>query len=188
MEFLKRFDRRSESVGSTIEYAPIHWTLPTSTQVSDFLGAFDVSMQHHLGTDLFIMTKGKWSSRLSPAQKSDVWNRWKAGQTPHEIGRFYGKWHNSIRKVLLPRGGIPPITRRRSRLALTLAEPEHISRGIACGSSIREIASRLGRAASTVSREVDSPQACPPVAPLGEVNVAHGEICDQRSGTERSNQ
>jgi DNA-binding NarL/FixJ family response regulator len=118
------------------------------------------------------MTKGKWSSRLSPAQKSNVWNRWKAGQTLHEIGRFYRKWHNSIRKVLLPRGGIPPITRRRSRLALTLAEREEISRGIACGSSIREIASRLGRAASTVSREVDSPQACPPVAPLGEVNVA----------------
>ena len=87
------------------------------------------------------MTKGKWSSRPSPAQKSDVWNRWKAGQTLDEIGRFYGKWHNSIRKVVLPRGGIPSITRRHSRLALRLTEPEDISRGIACGSSIREIAS-----------------------------------------------
>jgi len=91
---------------------------------------------------------------LSAIQKRDVWSRWKAGQTLHEIGRAYGKPHNSIRAVLLPRGGIPPVARRRSRLALTLAERENISRGIASGSSIREIASGLGRAASTVSLEV----------------------------------
>ena len=68
------------------------------------------------------MTKGNWSPRLSPAKKSDVWNRWKAGQTLHEIGRVYGKWHNSIRSVLLPRGGIPPIARRRSRLVSSLEQ------------------------------------------------------------------
>jgi IS30 family transposase len=56
--------------------------------------------------------------------------------------------------VLLPRGGIPPAARRRSRLALTLAEREDISRGIASDSPLREIARRLHRAASTVSREV----------------------------------
>ena len=55
---------------------------------------------------------------------------------------------------LLPRGGIPPKARRRSRLALTRAEREDISRGIASGTSIREIASQLDRAASTVSREI----------------------------------
>src|SRR6516165_12536066 len=99
------------------------------------------------------MTQGKWS-RLSPTQRADIWIRWKAGQTLHEIGRAYGKPHPTIRKVLLPRGGIPPIARRRSRLALTLAEREDISRGIASGSSIREIARRLDRVASTVSREV----------------------------------
>lgn len=99
------------------------------------------------------MTQGK-RSRLSPAEKTDIWKRWKAGQTLHEIGRSYGKPHNSIRGVLLPRGGITPIARRRSRLALTLAEREDISRGIASCLSIREIARRLTRAASTVSREV----------------------------------
>src|SRR5260370_1355377 len=93
-------------------------------------------------------------SRLSPTQKTDIWRRWKAGQSLHEIGRAYGKPHPSIRCVLLPRGGIPPAARRRSRRVLTLAEGEDISRGIACGSSLREIASRLDRAASTVSREV----------------------------------
>jgi IS30 family transposase len=72
----------------------------------------------------------------------------------HEIGRAFDKPHTSIRHFLLPRGGIPPIPRRRSRLALTLAEREDISRGIACGWSMREIARRLNRAASTVSRQV----------------------------------
>src|SRR5512137_17624 len=93
-------------------------------------------------------------SRLSPTQKTDIWRRWKAGQSLHEIGRAYGKPHPSIRCVLLPRGGIPPIARRRSRLALTLVERENISRGIASGSSLREMAKHLDRAVSTVSREV----------------------------------
>src|SRR6202047_1190355 len=91
---------------------------------------------------------------LSAIEKNDIWRRWKAGQTLHEIGRAFDKPHNSIRSVLLPRGGIPPIARRRSRLALTRSEREDISRGIASGSSIREMARHLDRAASTVGREV----------------------------------
>ena len=91
---------------------------------------------------------------LSAIEKSDIWSRWKAGQSLHEIGRAFDKPHSSIRCLLLPRGGIPPAARRRSRLALTLAAREDISRGIASGSSIREIARHLDRAASTVSREV----------------------------------
>src|SRR6266851_6579281 len=91
---------------------------------------------------------------LSAIEKNEIWRRWKAGQTLHEIGRAFDKPHSSIRCLLLPRGGIPPAARRRSRLALTLAEREDISRGIASGSSIREIARHLDRAASTVSREV----------------------------------
>ena len=52
---------------------------------------------------------------LFEIDKRDIWSRWKAGQTLHEIGRVYGKCHNAIRAVLLPRGGIPPVARRRSR-------------------------------------------------------------------------
>jgi hypothetical protein len=91
---------------------------------------------------------------LSAIEKRDVWSRWKAGQSLHEIGRAFDKPHSCIRSVLLPRGGIPPVARRRSRLALTLAEREDISRGIPSGLSIREIARHLDRAASTVSREI----------------------------------
>src|SRR5260370_19194460 len=102
---------------------------------------------------MVFMSEGK-KSRLSLAQKADVWSRWKAGELLDEIGRAYGKPHNCIGCVLLPRGGIAPAARQRSGLSLTLAEREDISRGIASGSSIRTIASGLGRAASTVSQEV----------------------------------
>jgi IS30 family transposase len=91
---------------------------------------------------------------LSAIEKREVWSRWKAAQSLHEIGRAFDKPPSSIHAVLLPRGGIPPAARRRSRLALTVAEREDISRGIASGSSIREIARGLDRVASTVSREV----------------------------------
>jgi transposase, IS30 family len=91
---------------------------------------------------------------LSAMQKSDLWRRWKAGQSLHEIGRAFGKSHSSIRCVVSLHGGFVPAVRRRSLLALTLPEREDISRGIASGSSIREIARLLERAASTVSREV----------------------------------
>src|SRR5271167_1829444 len=102
---------------------------------------------------MVFMSEGK-RSRLSLIERSEIWRRWKQGQSLHEIGRAFGKPHSSIRCLLLPRGGIPPAARRRSRLALTLAEREDISRGIASGSSLREIASGLDRATSTVSREV----------------------------------
>ena len=93
-------------------------------------------------------------SRLSAAQRTDVWRRWKAGESLHEIGRAFSKPPSCIHCLLVPRGGIAPAARVRSRLALSLAEREDISRGIAAGSSIREIAIFLDRAASTVSREV----------------------------------
>ena len=91
---------------------------------------------------------------LSAEQKADIWRRWKTGESLHEIGRAFGKDHGSIQFLLSQHGGIAPAVRRRSPRTLTLAEREDISRGIASGSSIREIARGLQRAASTVSREV----------------------------------
>jgi len=99
------------------------------------------------------MTQGKRFG-LSAAQKSDMWCRWKAGQSLHEIGRAFGKEHSSIRCLVSRHGGFVPAVRRRSLLVLTLREREEISRGLASGSSIREIARRLDRVASTVSREI----------------------------------
>src|SRR5580698_8679076 len=91
---------------------------------------------------------------FSEVEKRKIWNRWKAGQSLHGIGRAFDKPHSSIRCLLLPRGGIPPAARRRSLLSLNLAEREDISRGLASGLPLREIARRLDRAASTLSREI----------------------------------
>jgi IS30 family transposase len=91
---------------------------------------------------------------LSAEQKIDMWRRWKAGQTLHEIARAFGKEHSSIRCPVSRHGGIAPAVRRRALLALTLREREEISRGLASGSSLPEIARCLERAVSTVSREV----------------------------------
>src|SRR5271156_1820711 len=114
-------------------------------------------MQHHLGIKLLskvvFMTPGKRFG-LSAVQKSGMWRRWKAGQSLHEIGSALGKEHSSIRCLVSRHGGFVPAVRRRSLRALTLAEREDISRGLASGSSIRDIAKDLRRAASTVSREV----------------------------------
>ena len=66
-----------------------------------------------------------------------MWRRWKLGQSLHEIGRAVGKNHRVIHLLLARHGGIAPPVRRRSRLSLTLAEREDISRGIVSGSSLR---------------------------------------------------
>ena len=92
--------------------------------------------------------------KLSSAQRAEMWSRWKAGQSLNEIGRALGKDHVVIQLLLARHGGIAPVARRRSRRALTLAEREDISRGIAAGESIRGIAKAVKRAVSTVSREV----------------------------------
>src|SRR3989442_14958767 len=92
--------------------------------------------------------------KLSAAQRADLWNRWKAGQSLHAIGRALGKDHVVIQLLLARHGGIAPAARRRSRRGLTLAEREDISRGIASGCSMRVIAQRLSRASSTGRREV----------------------------------
>ena len=91
---------------------------------------------------------------LSPSQKAELWQRWKAGQSLSDIGRALGKHAGSVHGVVSSNGGIIPVTRRRSRLALTLAEREEISRGIAVDASIRQIAAGMGRSPSTVSREI----------------------------------
>ena len=91
---------------------------------------------------------------FSSAEKTELWDRWQRGESLKEIGRAFGKPSSSIYFQVAPCGGIRPAPRRRSRLALTLSEREEISRGLAARQSARSIARRLGRSASTVSREL----------------------------------
>jgi IS30 family transposase len=98
----------------------------------------------------------KYRTRIyySESQKALMWDRWQKGDTLHQIARLFDRYHTSIRGILAETGGIRPAPRRRSRLALTLAEREDISRAIVAGHSIRSIASSLERAPSTISREL----------------------------------
>jgi IS30 family transposase len=89
------------------------------------------------------------------ADKSLMWDRWQKGESLHSIARLFDRHHSSIQGVLARTGGIRPRQRRRSRRTLTLSEREEISRGVFAGQSLRSIAASLGRAPSTVSREIN---------------------------------
>ena len=91
---------------------------------------------------------------FSEDQKAETWWRWRAGESLSDIGRAIRKRPTSVFGVLKRHGGITPRQRQRSQVSLSLEEREDISRGIAAGLPMREIASRLGRAPSTISREI----------------------------------
>jgi len=86
--------------------------------------------------------------------KALMWDRWQKGESLNSIARLFDRHHSAIQGILSRTGGIRPPQRRRSQRALTLAEREEISRGVVGGQSLRSIAASLGRAPSTVSREV----------------------------------
>ena len=88
-------------------------------------------------------------------QKTLMWDRWQKGDSLHSIARLFDRSHGSIAGILSRTGGIRPPQRRRWRRALTLSEREEISRGVVTGQSLRSIALSLGRAPSTVSREIN---------------------------------
>lgn len=95
-------------------------------------------------------------------QKALMWDRWKKGESLQQIAQLFDRNHPSIQRILAESGGIRPAQRCRSRLALTLAEREEISRAVVTGQSLRSIATSLGRAPSTISREIkrNGDQAC----------------------------
>lgn len=91
---------------------------------------------------------------LAAGQAAEMWRRWKGGQSLREIGQAIGRDSGTVHWHLKQRGGIQPPPRVRSLRQLTLAEREEISRGLVAGKSLRNIASQLGRPASTISREI----------------------------------
>jgi IS30 family transposase len=98
----------------------------------------------------------KQRSRIyyTESQKAVMWAHWQKGESLQQIAQLFDRNHSSIQRILALSGGIRPAPRKRSRLALTLAEREEISRSITVKDAVRAIAARLGRAPSTVSREI----------------------------------
>jgi IS30 family transposase len=91
---------------------------------------------------------------FTESQKALMWERWKAGDSLQVIAQMFDRNHSSVQRILAETGGIRPASRSRSRLALTSMEREEISRHVVAGQSIRCIARHLGRAPSTISREI----------------------------------
>ena len=119
-------------------------------------GALNQSTQHfilNVEMECFVMRQRKRRGFTS-AEKTELWDQWRCGESLNAIGRAFGKPSSSIHCQVSPHGGIRPALRRRLRLALTLSERETISRGIAAQQSARSVARLLDRSPSTVSREI----------------------------------
>jgi hypothetical protein len=93
-------------------------------------------------------------SRFQCGAREELWDRWRRGESLKAIGRAFGKPSSSIHFLAAPHGSIRPRRRRRSRLALTFAKREEISRKIAAARSLRAMARLVGHAPSKVSREI----------------------------------
>ena len=91
---------------------------------------------------------------LTEADRAEVWRRRAEGEPIPVIARQMGRARETVWKVVVATGGIPPKAPQRSRRELTVGEREELSRGLALGESCRALARRLGRVPSTVSREV----------------------------------
>ena len=90
----------------------------------------------------------------SSEQRAEIWDRWQRGESMRSIGRLFDRQSSSVFSVISPTGGIRPADRKRGKKALSLGEREEISRGLSVKHSLRAIAQNLGRAPSTISREV----------------------------------
>ena len=110
--------------------------------------------------------------KYTAEQKTEIWDRWKRGETMHDIGRAFDRFHSTFSAMIRATGGIRPPVRKRSKFTLTLTEREEISRGLVAGLSMRAIAGTLKRTASTISREI---------ARNGGRNVYRATTADKRA-------
>jgi IS30 family transposase len=93
-------------------------------------------------------------SKLTEAEKHEVLWRLRQGETHREVAQVFGCSTKCIQRELRRTGGLSSRRIGRSSRQLSLDERETIGIGLATGQSLRVIARLLGRAPSTVSREV----------------------------------
>jgi transposase, IS30 family len=98
--------------------------------------------------------RGDHGRRLSQADHLEIERRVLGGETFAAAAAAVGCSTKSIQRFMARAGGFLRKPRERSPLRLSLADREELSRGLIAGDSLRRIAARLGRAASTISREV----------------------------------
>jgi IS30 family transposase len=93
---------------------------------------------------------------LTDEQVAELWDRYAQGESVAQVARRFGKKQGSMYSRIQASGGIRPTISMRAARHLTLEDREEISRGLAAGHSLRQIAGRLGRAPSTIAREVEA--------------------------------
>ncbi len=87
-------------------------------------------------------------------QEDELWELWGKGEPSRLIARSLRSNASAVNRHLAKHGGVRPVPRRRGRQQLTLEQREEVTRGLAAGLSSRAIAALIGRAPSTVSREI----------------------------------
>lgn len=113
------------------------------------------------------------------SQKALMWERWKKGESLQKIAQLFDRHHSAIQGILAKTGGIQPVSRHRSRLALSLSEREEISRALASGVTIRSIAAQLGRASQADQAAWDRahrPKTCKLVANPALAHIVAGKL------------
>ena len=91
---------------------------------------------------------------LSAEDRAVLWGGWARGETMQHLSRALGCPRSTVWWEITRRGGMAPRAWQRAACALTAAEREEISRGLVAGESLRSMARRVGRAPSTISREI----------------------------------
>lgn len=99
--------------------------------------------------------RGNGCFGFSYEQQTEIWIKWKNGDSLSDIGRALRKHPGSVHHLIAFNGGICPFKKKRSKSHLSLEEREEISRGLAAKTTISAIALRLNRSTSTISREIN---------------------------------
>ena len=92
--------------------------------------------------------------RSTRAERIEIRRRVASGERMADVALGVGRSQRTVQAMVSRFGGIQPRATVRSVLRLSSAEREEVSRGLCAGESLRRIALDLGRAPSTVSREV----------------------------------
>jgi len=100
-----------------------------------------------------MMGKFQFSPRMQLDRQQALWELWRSGKEVPEVAAVVGFAPETVRRWIAEAGGIEP-RRRQSRARLSYEDRVYIEIGRKQKRSFRAIAADLGRAASTISREV----------------------------------